>query len=81
MIRTVLTAAILAGLCALGPAGAQQKQIPPAQPAPRVIIVDPNFNRPPPMPPDRPYVGPGPATSAPMERITPVAPLSQPPIR
>ncbi len=76
--RTALTITILAALG--GTAVAQQKQ-PPPQPAPRVIIIDPNFNRPPPLPPDRNYVGPGPATAPPMERITPVAPLSQPPIR
>jgi hypothetical protein len=77
--RTVLAITILAALG--GTAIAQQNQPPPPQPAPRVIILDPNFNRPPPMPPDRPYVGPGPSTAPPMERITPVAPLSQPPTR
>lgn len=66
--------------CTVGTAHAQQ-QSPPPKAAPRVILLDPNFNRPPPVPHERQYVGPGPALAPPMERITPVAPLAQPPIR
>jgi hypothetical protein len=77
-VRAALALTMLATLG--GTAVGQQKQ-PPSQPPPRVIIIDPNFNRPPPMPMDRQYVGPAPATAPPMERIPPVAPLSQPPPR
>jgi hypothetical protein len=46
-----------------------------------VILLDPNYNRPPPEPHQRTYVGPGPTITPPMERIPQVAPLAQPPIR
>jgi hypothetical protein len=80
-LRIALAIAILSGAPAVNIAVAQQNQ--PTQPAPRprAIIVDPNFNRPPPVPHERQYVGPGAATAPPMERVTPVPPLAQPPIR
>jgi hypothetical protein len=46
-----------------------------------VIINDPSLYRPPPPPHERNYVGPGPATAPPMQRVPQVPPLSQPPIR
>jgi hypothetical protein len=76
--------AIVAFLTCSGMAGTAYAQQQPAarpKPVPRTIILDPNFNRAPPVPHDRQYVGPGPSLSPPMERITPVAPLAQPPIR
>jgi hypothetical protein len=80
LMRAALLIAFLTGAGMAGSAAAQQKQTPPPQP-PRVIILDPNFNRPPPVPHERTYVGPGPTVAPPMERIAPVAPLAQPPIR
>ena len=44
--------------------------------APTDHVLDP-WNRGPPAPPaERPYVQPGPQVSPPMDRVTPVAPLS-----
>ena len=80
-VRTAVTLALLAAVGASGPAAAQQNQ--PSRPPqrPPVIINDPSLYRPPPPPHDRPYVGPGPTVTPPMERLPQVAPLSQPPIR
>jgi hypothetical protein len=79
-IRTGIAIALLTSSVAVATAAAQTKS-PPPQAAPRVIILDPNASRPPPVPHDRTYVGPGPTVVPPMERIAPVAPLAQPPIR
>ena len=65
---------------AVAPAQAQQQQKPPPK-KPPVIINDPSLYRPPPPPHERNYVGPGPATAPPMQRVPQVPPLSQPPIR
>jgi hypothetical protein len=64
---------------AVAPAHAQQQKPPPKKPP--VIINDPSLYRPPPPPHERNYVGPGPATAPPMQRVPQVPPLSQPPIR
>ena len=77
----LVTIALLASAGMANYAQAQQQAAPRPQPAPRVITLDPNFNRPPPVPHDRQFVGPGSSLSPPMERVTPVAPLAQPPIR
>ena len=65
---------------AVVPAQAQQQNKPPAK-KPPVVINDPSLYRPPPQPHERTYVGPGPATAPPMQRVPQVQPLSQPPIR
>lgn len=77
LFRTVLVIAILAASGGLGSASAQQQQGKPPKKPP--VINDPSIYRP--VPPDRNYVGPAPGIAPPMERIPPVAPLSQPPVR
>ncbi len=62
------------------PVQAQQQNKPPPQ-KPPVVINDPSLYRPPPPPHERTYVGPGPATAPPMQRVPQVPPLAQPPIR
>jgi hypothetical protein len=79
LIRLAVAIACLSGFAAATVVSAQPKRAP--KPAPRVILLDPNYNRAPPVPHDRRYVGPGPTVVPPMQRITPVAPLAQPPIR
>ena len=79
LARTILAAALLAAPVALGPALAQQAQ--PNPPPKRVVPNDPSIYRPPPMPPERPYVAPSPGPAAPMERIPAVPPPAQPPTR
>ena len=74
-VRTLLAAVILVGSGVFASVEAQQPRKRP------VIINDPSVYRPPPLPRDRNYVGPGPAVSPPMQRIPQVAPLAQPPIR
>lgn len=85
LTRFALAIAILSGFGAASVAGAQTNPAPAPtsapRPAPRVILLDPNYNRPPPVPHERRYVGPGPTVVPPMERIPSVAPLAQPPIR
>jgi len=78
-MRTALVIAILVLLGPLGHAVAQPKQ--PSVPPKRVDPNDRSINRPPPQPPDRPYVTPAPGPAAPMERVPPVAPPAQPPTR
>jgi hypothetical protein len=78
IIRIALTAAVLAAFGVQASAQAQQKQQQDRR-RPPVIINDPSLSRPPPMPPDRPYVGPAPSISPPMERIQPPAPLTPSP--
>lgn len=75
-IRTLLAAVVFVGPGVFASAEAQQ----PPRKRP-VIINDPSIYRPPPLPRDRNYVGPGPAVAPPMQRIPQVAPLAQPPIR
>jgi hypothetical protein len=48
---------------------------------PRVIVRDPCFDRAPPPPHQRKYFEPYPSLQPPMERVPPIAPLSQPPMR
>jgi hypothetical protein len=79
LTRFALAIAMLSGFGAASVAAAQTKPAP--RPAPRVILLDPNYNRSPPVPHQRNYVGPGPTVVAPMERIPSIAPLAQPPIR
>ena len=74
--RAAAVIAILAAHGTFGAAVAQQKK-PPQQVNPN----DPSINRPPPKPPERPYVAPAPGPAAPMERIPPVAPPVQPATR
>lgn len=81
LIPLAVAIAFLSGFGAASVVGAQPKQAPAPRPAPRVILLDPNYNRAPPVPHERRYVGPGPTVVPPMERIAPVAPLAQPPIR
>ena len=77
-IRTLLAALIFVGSGVFASVEAQQQTKPRKRP---VIINDPSVYRPPPLPRDRNYVGPGPAVAPPMQRIPQVAPLAQPPIR
>ena len=77
--RAILIFAILTAQFSFGPALAQQTQ--PKPPPKRVLPNDPSINRPPPMPPERPYVAPAPGPAAPMERIPAVPPPAQPPTR
>ena len=77
--RTALVAAALVAHGLFGSAVAQPKQPSPSQQ--RVNPNDPSTRRPPPPPPERPYVAPSPGPAAPMQRIDPVPPLSQPPTR
>jgi hypothetical protein len=82
LIRTIFAASIfaIAAIGAVAPTIAEAQQ--QAQPRKRpVIINDPSVYRPPPLPRDRTYVGPGPSLAPPMQRIPEVAPLAQPPIR
>ena len=78
-MKLIVTALLV--LVALAPAYAQGASPPPAPSAatpprpPPPVQFDP-WNRGPPLPPERPYVQPGPQVAPPMERITPVAPLS-----
>ncbi len=81
LTRFALAIAMLSGFGAASVVGAQTQPTPAPRPAPRVILLDPNYNRSPPVPHERRYVGPGPTVVAPMERIPSVAPLAQPPIR
>ena len=74
--RAAVVIAILAAHGTFGAAVAQQKK-----PQQQVNPNDPSINRPPPKPPERPYVAPPPGPAAPMERIPPVAPPAQPPTR
>ena len=76
-IRTLLAALIFVGSGVFASVEAQQTK-PRKRP---VIINDPSVYRPPPLPRDRNYVGPGQAVAPPMQRIPQVAPLAQPPIR
>ena len=81
LIRLMVAIGLLAALGVATAATAQQNQAPAPKPKPRVILLDQNYNRPPPVPHDRSYVGPGPSVTPPMERIPQVQPLAQPPIR
>jgi hypothetical protein len=78
-IRAILATAIFVGSGVFASVEAQQQQTTPRKRP--VIINDPSLYRPPPLPRDRNYVGPGPAVAPPMQRIPQVAPLAQPPIR
>jgi hypothetical protein len=81
LIRTAVALAILAACGAFTSATAQQHK-PGDQPPKRPIIInDPSASRPPPLPHERNYVGPGPSLAPPMERVPQVAPLAQPPTR
>ena len=73
---------VLVALGVATPALAQRAPSSPPPPAasstprPPTIVLDP-WNRGPPAPPsERPYVQPGPQVAPPMERVTPIAPLS-----
>jgi hypothetical protein len=79
-IKTALL--VLLALGAATPALAQRAPSSPpppvagSTPPPPTIVLDP-WNRGPPAPPsERPYVQPGPQVAPPMQRVTPVAPLS-----
>jgi hypothetical protein len=78
-VRIILAAVVFAGSAAFASVEAQQQQTNPRKRP--VIINDPSVYRPPPLPRDRNYVGPGPSVAPPMQRIPQVAPLAQPPIR
>jgi hypothetical protein len=79
VIRMLLALAVLAGSGVSAPVSGQQQQAkPPKRP---IIINDRSIYRPPPLPPERTYVGPGPTVVPPMERVPQVAPLARPPIR
>jgi len=74
---------VLATFALAAPAHAQRS--PSAAPSPPPVASQPRsqpplgfdtWGRGPPPPPERPYVAPGPQVAPPMQRITPVAPLS-----
>src|SRR5262245_24353879 len=73
----------LAILTLAGPAQAQRAPSAPPSPPPAVSQPPPPpplgfdaWGRGPPLPPERPYVAPMPQVAPPMQRVTPVAPLS-----
>jgi hypothetical protein len=76
-VLLALCIAPLAGTQASAQSGASQAQAqPPQPPRPPVIIVDPSsIYRGPPAPPERPQYAP-PSMSPPMERISPLPPMS-----
>jgi hypothetical protein len=82
-MRTIRTAALmLIALGALAPAYAQRGPSSPPPPAaassppPQPPVLFDPWGRGPPPPPERPYLSPRPEVAPPMERVTPVAPLS-----
>ena len=79
--RCLLPAIALAVACGMAGVGAAMAQQQPRPPPKRVVPDDPSISRPPPRPPERPYVQPQRGPSAPMQRIEPVPPLAQPPTR
>lgn len=78
-VRIALAAAVIVAFWGGASANAQSNGA--KAPKPRIIYRDRSIFYPPPSPHERRYVGPGPALSAPMQRIPDVAPLAQPPIR
>jgi hypothetical protein len=82
IVQSTLAIALLAAVSLpAGQAAAHDKEAAARNRRPPVIIRDRSLGRPPPLPHERTYVGPGPTVVPPMERIPPPAPLSQPPIR
>jgi hypothetical protein len=74
-LRTALFAALAVGALT-APAGAQSSQA--AQPPPPVVIINPinPYDRGPPAPPERQFVGPRQGVAPPMDRTPQPAPLS-----